>query len=328
MAKYTLIVALAFTLVVPFAGCSSGPPAQDSTPQEETSLIRFEYARVMMGSKARIVLYQEYEHQAAAKASLAFDEIQHLNDVLSDYDPNSEAMLLISRPSNQWHSVSEDLSDVLLKSARVWVASGGAFDPTIGPVIQVWRDAVTTGELPATRILRVARSHVGMNLIEIDKQESAVRLATEGMRLDFGGIGKGYAAGRALEILQGLDAPCAMVDLGGDLAIGNAPPETDGWVVTIDTGIDNPKELTLTNCGVATSGDLYRFIEIDGNRFSHIVDPRTGQGLTTRIAVTVVADEPWLADALASAYSVIGNDQADGLRDAFPDARVFIQTAE
>jgi len=282
----------------------------------------------MMGSKARIVLYQEFEYEALTKASLAFDTIQHLNDVLSDYDPNSEAMQLVSKPANRWHNVSNDLADVLSKSAKVWVASGGAFDPTVGPITQLWRAAAKSGEAPEPRAVREARSRVGLNLIEIDQAESAVRLATDGMRLDFGGIGKGYAAQRALETLEGLDAPIAFVDLGGDLAIGDAPPETKGWVISIESGVDNTKDITLTNCGVATSGDLYQFIEIDGIRYSHIVDPRTGLGLTTRIAVTVIADEPWLADALASALSVLGEEDSVHLREAFPDAQVFITTAD
>lgn len=322
-----LTAVLALTLMLPVAGCGSGPKAEDSAPQDEPILSRFEYARVLMGSKARIVLYQEFEHEAATKARLAFDEIEHLNDVLSDYDPNSEAMKLVARPAGQWHDVSEDLADALFKSARVWVASDGAFDVTIGPISKLWRETAKSEKLPANSVLRDARSRVGMNLIEIDKDELAVRFATDGMRLDFGGIGKGYAAGRALEVLQGLDAPIALVDLGGDLAIGEAPPDSEGWVVAVDTGPGEAEDMTLTNCGVATSGDLFRFIEIDGKRYSHIVDPRTGMGLTTRIAVTVIDKEPWVADALASAYSVIGTS-SDKLEDAFPNAKVFIRSAE
>ena len=225
MVKHILVTALAITLLLPLAACSSSQKADADTQSAEPILTRFEYARVLMGSKARIVLYQEHEHEAAAKARLAFDEIQHYNIVLSDYDPNSEAMQLVGMPANEWHTVSEDLADVLLKSARVWVISGGAFDPTVGPLTQLWRESAETGEAAPRHVLREARSRVGMNKVEIDQEELAVRLATDGMRLDFGGIGKGYAAGKALEVLVGLGAPIALVDLGGDLAIGD-PPQT------------------------------------------------------------------------------------------------------
>ncbi|GAB5495610.1 MAG: FAD:protein FMN transferase [Phycisphaerales bacterium] len=324
MTRYTLMTAFVFTLVVPLLGCGTNPGHAPGSASKEPILTRFEYARVLMGSKARIVLYQEHEHEAVAKARLAFDEIEHLNTVLSDYDPTSEAMRLVENEPDQWVVISEDLLDVLLKSAKVWAASDGAFDPTIGPVTHFWR-ATTDQEITLdSKVLADARTRVGFDLLEIDSAESRVRLMTDGMVFDFGGIGKGYAAGRALETLRSLGAPIALVDIGGDIAIGTPPPGTDGWVVTIETGLGESKDRSLAECGVATSGDLYRFVEIDGKRYSHIVDPRTGMGLTSRVAVTVIAKEPWLADALASAMSVLGEADSERLRDAYPDADVFI----
>lgn len=326
MTRYTLITALAFTLVVPLLGCASSPKPEPEVASKEPILTRFEYARVLMGSKARIVLYQEHEHEAVAKARIAFEEMERLNSILSDYDPNSEAMRLVANEPGRWVEVSEDLLDVLLKSAKVWAASDGAFDPTIGPVTHTWRDVADQSSMPDRTALEEARSRVGFELLEIDTGESKVRLKTDEMVFDFGGIGKGYAAGRALETLRGLDAPVALVDLGGDIAVGTPPPGRRGWVVTIETGLGETEDRVLADCGVATSGDLYRFIEIDGERYSHIIDPRTGMGLTTRVAVTVIADEPWLADALASAFSVLGEEDSEGLRDAYPDPEVFITT--
>ncbi|RNC81822.1 MAG: FAD:protein FMN transferase [Phycisphaera sp.] len=326
MTRYTLITALAFTLVAPLLGCGSSSKPEPEVASKEPILTRFEYARVLMGSKARIVLYQEHEHEAVAKARIAFEEMEHLNTVLSDYDPNSEAMRLVVNGPGRWTEISEDLLDVLLKSAKVWAASDGAFDPTIGPVTHIWRKAADQASMPDSTVLADACSRVGFELLEIDSGESKVRLKTDGMVFDFGGIGKGYAAGRALETLRDLDAPAALVDLGGDIAIGRPPPGSEGWVVSIETGLGKTEDRVLADCGVATSGDLYRFVEIDGERYSHIADPQTGKGLTTRIAVTVIADEPWLADALASAFSVLGEEDSEGLRDAYPDAEVHITT--
>lgn len=316
--------ALVFTLLVPLLGCGSSPNPEPEVASQEPILTRFEYARVLMGSKARIVLYQEHEHEAVAKARIAFEEMEHLNAVLSDYDPNSEAMLLVTNEPGRWTEISEDLLDVLLKSAKVWAASDGAFDPTIGPVTHIWRNAAAHSSMPSGTVLSDARSRAGFELLEIDSDVSKVRLKTNGMVFDFGGIGKGYAAGRALETLRDLDAPIALVDLGGDIAIGKPPPGSEGWSISIETGLGEKEDRVLADCGVATSGDLYRFVEIDGERYSHIIDPRTGMGLTARIAVTVIADEPWLADALASAFSVLGEVDAEGLRDAYPDAEVFM----
>lgn len=317
---HATILVVILTALILFPGCTSSPPPPKAEEAEaEPSLRRFEFARVQMGSRARIVLYDTVEPAAAKKAEAAFEEIEHLNLVMSDYDEKSEASRLTQKPAKAWHPVSDDLLDVLQKSARVWSVSGGAFDPTIGPVTQIWRKAMASGELPEAATLREARSHVGFDLVEIDTEEGRVRLLSEGMGLDFGGIGKGYAADRALEIVMDLGARSALVDLGGDLAIGDAPPGEKGWSIEIDAG-DAYSTRVLENVGVATSGARYRYIEADGVRYSHIIDPRRGIGLTDPIGVTVIAEKAWQADALASAASVLGRDRVESLRRSFRKA--------
>ena len=274
-----------------------------------------------MGSRARIVVYAENDPTEAAAD--AFDRIAELERVLSDYDQSSEAMRLTRAPAGAWQVVSPDLLDVLVRSQRLWIASSGAFDPTVGPLTRLWRDARRSGELPSEAELAEARHATGFEHVEIDERLGRVRLSRDGMTLDFGGIGKGYAAGAALAVLRDAGFPASLVDMGGDLALGSPPPGARGWRIAIATGLDEQRDEWLRDVGVATSGDLERFIEIDGVRYSHIVDPRTGLGLTRRVAVAVVSPEPWFADAAASAASVSPGLARD-LERMVPGTRIIV----
>lgn len=277
-----------------------------------------------MGTRARVVLHAPDEDSAAAAAGRAFAEITRLERIMSDYDPNSEAMRLCRAQHGAWHDVSPDLLDVLEKSRRVWKASAGAFDPTIGVLTRLWREARRTGELPAREKLDDARARVGLDKLRVDPDRARVLLERDGMRLDFGGIGKGYAAGRALDLLREMGHASALVEIGGDLALGEPPPGQSGWRIRVRTGLDDDRQLVLSNVGVATSGDLDQSVEIGGVRYSHILDPQTGLGLTERIAVTAIAPEAWLADALASAASVMDPALSPSLARRWPKAKVIL----
>jgi thiamine biosynthesis lipoprotein len=190
-------------------------------------------------------------------------------------------------------TVSDDLRDVLRAAVAVSEASDGAFDVTVGPLVALWRAARATGRLPDAAALEAARAKVGWRKLEV--RGNHVELAP-GMRLDLGGIGKGYAADAALATLRARGVERALVDIGGDLALGEGP-----WTVRV---AGEPRE--LERCGVAASGDTERFVEVDGVRYSHLLDPRTGLGLTHGIEVTVIAPTATEADAWASAASVLG----------------------
>ena len=280
-----------------------------------------------MGGRANLTFYAPDQYRATLAAMAVMKEITVQEQILSDYTYDSESMQLVEKAPNEWHDASLDLVEILSCSRDVWNVSGGAFDPTVGPVTHIWRPAIKEAVRPDPDELRHALERVGMQHLELDEEHSRVRFDRVGMLLDFGGIGKGYAAQEALDVLREHDCPSAIVDLGGDLAIGDPPPGQEGWRITIDNGLELPYEIVLANVGVATSGDLYRHIEIDGVRYSHIIDPKTGLGLTRSVAVTVIAPEPWLADALASAASVMGEAGLEQLRAAYPHAEIFLREA-
>ena len=188
--------------------------------------------------------------------------------------------------------------------------TGGAFDVTLGPVIRLWRDARKQKRLPDPAALAEARGRCGFRNLVLDAAARTVSLKMPGMLLDLGGIAKGYAADEALRVLRDHGIRSALVAASGDLAIGDPPPGKTGWRVGIDS-LNAPESkftrvLELRNAAVSTSGDTEQFLEIGGVRYSHIIDPATGMGLTDRIAVTVVAEKGIDADGLATAVSVLG----------------------
>ena len=282
-----------------------------------------------MGSRCTITLYAQAESQAAVAAGDAFKEIAQIERALTDYDPSSEAMRVTQAPLGDWIRVSEILWDVLDRSEQFHALSSGAFDPTVGAYTHLWRSSRNEDRIPTSTELEQASQSVGFGNLDIDRHQNRLRVRVEGMILDFGGIGKGYAADKALGILVDRGYPSAMVNLGGDLAVGDPPPnENRGWVVEIQSGIQRHRQVRLANCGIATSGDLERFFVHQDIRYSHILDPRTGIGLTEQRAVSVIAEDATAADALASIVSVMGKSGADEMKRLFPTVEIELVIGE
>ncbi len=316
-------------LVLCLATLACGPLAAfDAVPKQhlEEEIQRFEYKQVHMGVQARIILYAPDSSTAHRAAAAAFDRIAALDAIMSDYRSDSELMRLAARGKGRWTRVSEDLYHVLVVADGLSRRSDGAFDITIGPIVALWRKARRSGNLPADSALAVARSKSGWRLVELDSANQSVRLDADGMRLDLGGIAKGYAADEALAVLRDYGVTRALIEFGGDIAAGDPPPKSDGWRVLIPLLDAADQEVTITNGAVSVSGDTQQFVEIDGSRYSHVVDPRTGRGLTGGIAVTVIADRAMLTDALATTLSVMGPDAGKALLDAYyPTVRAYFR---
>ncbi len=264
-----------------------------------------------MGMPFVITLYSDDEAVANRAFAAAFARIAALDAMLSDYQVDSElSRLSLTSGGGQAVPVSDDLWNVLEAGQQLAVASDGAFDVTVGPVVKLWRRARRTHQLPPADMLASARQSVGYRHLVLDESARTAKLVEHDMRLDLGGIAVGYALDEALRVLNEHGIKSALLDGSGDILAGDPPPGADGWRISIapreeqDTSIH--RTIRLANQAVTTSGDAWQHVEIDGVRYSHIVDPRTGLGLTDRTSATVVANKCITADSLATAACVLG----------------------
>jgi thiamine biosynthesis lipoprotein len=278
--------------------------AQPAIPLTEAD--RQEFSMPLMGTEFRIVVYHPDNLKVEEAVEKAFKRVAVLEKVFSDYEENSEVSWLSDAGKAQ--DVSDELWDLMQYSLEVSQRSEGAFDVSVGALTKVWRKAIRQGAFPDQRELNQAFATVGYQHIKMKEKNKSIKLEKEGMRLDFGAIAKGYAVDEAMAWLRKYKIYTALVDGGGDIVLGNAPPGQKGWEVELPEKLENGelsfKKAYLANTAVATSGDTYRFIEHEGKRYSHIIDPRTGLGLTNRRIVTVTAPSCLAADAWATAASV------------------------
>lgn len=291
------------------------------TPLLASPLDRFEAVEPHMGTLFRIVLYADSEDRAAAGFQAAFARAAELDRTLSDYLPQSELNRLCEQAVDRPTPVSEDLFGVLERAQELAYRSSGAFDPTAGRLTRLWRQARKTGRLPSKQALEEARKNSGYAHLYLDSNGRYATL-TAPLRLDLGGIAKGYAADAMLRVLRELGLHRALVAASGDIRVGTPPPGRKGWRVAAEAFGETVEVLELADAAISTSGDSEQYVEIGGVRYSHIVDPRTGLGLTKRLAVTVIADRSVDADALATALSVAGPAAAGRLLP--PRARAIV----
>lgn len=289
------------------AGCSS---------VERQPLSRFEFAKPQMGAPFRIVLYARDHSQAEAAANAAFRRVEELNEKLSDYETDSELnQLSRTSGSGRFVPVSDDLWRVLVEAQRLARLSDGAFDITVGPCVNLWRKARREKRFPGSN--RLAEAHQAVGYEKLELRRGTARLMAPDMKLDLGGIAKGYAVDEAMKVLARHGIHRALVGAAGDIGVSAPPPGKAGW--QIEAG-SPPRTLTLSHAAISTSGDLFQHVELDGVRYSHIVDPRTCVGLTNQLQVTVVARNSTTADALGTAISVLGPEKGQRLLKHFPGA--------
>ena len=290
---------------------------------EPAPLQRFAFEKAEMGLPFRITLFAPDEQTAKAASDAALARVEALNGVLSDYDDESEISRL-SRTSGSGKAVplSDDLWRVLERGQAMAERTDGAFDVTVGPLVNLWRRARRKQELPSPELIAEMRARVGFRHLKLDAEKRTAELLIADMRLDVGSIGKAYAVDAALAVLQARGITRALVGGSGDMAAGDPPPGLPGWrieVAALDAeGAPPPRIVHLANRGIATSGDVFQRVEIDGKRYSHIVDPHTGLGLTDHSLVTVIAADCFTANCYTTSASVLRPERGLKLIDATP----------
>ena len=301
-------------------GNSSYALQSDAAPLE-----RFEYRQLHLGVQVRIILYAPDKQVAKRSARAAFERIATLEDIFSDYRKHSELMRLSAQAGGPPVQISPDLFRVLRSSQRLARRTHGAFDVTVGPYVRLWRQVRESRQLPSTSQLRRADTLVGWEKMKLDVQRRTVRLCVPGMRLDAGGIAKGYILDRALAALQEHGVERALLRAGGDIVVSGAPPGREGWHVEVANAGSEQRYVTIEHAAIASSGDTQQFVEIDGARYSHVVDPRTGWALRSRTAATVIAPNGMTADSYATALTVMGPEEGRKLVEGRPGVSAYVR---
>ena len=291
--------------------------------------------RLIMGTFARVVAVAADSSSAKECIDAAFAELQKVDELMSSYKSDSEISEVNRNGFKRAVKVSESTYRVLRKSVEFSKLTGGAFDITIGPLADLWRSAAEANSVPADAELATARSRVGYEKLLLDANDMSVRFAVDGMKLDLGGIAKGFAIDRAIEAMQKNVAAGGMVDVGGDIRCFGTPPRGKStWLI----GLQNPSEkieipigtgepllvLQLTGAAIATSGNYRRFALIEGKKYGHIMDRRTGKSTKGLSSVTIIAKCAADADALATAVSVMGAEKGLALIEKIPQTEAIL----
>ena len=267
-----------------------------------------------MGSPFHVIFFCKDSIQANEAADGSFRLVDSLNQIFSDYISESELNLLCATAGmDSFVSVSAPLFEIFLLADEAWKISRGRFDITVGPLSSVWRKARREKMFPHPDTIFQAKQKVGWNNVIIDKENQRVKLLQKKMQLDPGGIAAGYIAQKVVHFLETQNITSALVDASGDIVCTNAPPGKNGWTI----GINQPGEanrllekyLELKNCSVSTSGDVFQYIEHNGKRYSHIIDPITGYGSSFQRNVTIIVKDGADADWLATTFSILPHNQ-------------------
>ncbi len=270
---------------------------------------RYVFSADKMGSPLNIVFFASSDSQATQLSIDCFKLIDSLIHIFSDYDSTSEISHINQLAGINLTKVSACMYDMLSVSTDAYYKSKGAYNIAIGPLSVLWRSARKTKIFPSTQEVDSGRCLINYNKIHFNQKDSTIYLTQKGMRLDVGGLGKGFIAHKALNYLQTNGIDEAMVDAGGKIVVCMPYNKKNHWTIGINISQKREeildKRLHLKNAAVATSGDVYQFFNYNGIKYSHIIDPTTGYGLTTLKNVTVIANNGVLADWLATACSVM-----------------------
>ena len=282
-----------------------------AAPQE---LQKYTYEQVHFGNIPVELTFYAADERAGFEAALAaFQRVEELAAAMSDYelDPPS-ALNRIAAEAPRPVPVPKELLSALQRAIELHAVTGGAFDVTAKPFVQLWRTSRKLGALPPKHRIANARRYVDISALKLDPEARTAALAKQGMWLDLGGLAKGLIGDEVIALFKRRGIPRCRYRAGGDMVFGDAPPNADGWRVVVpdllvDEDGEGPQPLTFlaSNSAASVSGDVYRYVEIDGVRYAHVIDPRTGLGVTNRRVTCVRGPRGVDTDPLATAGLVL-----------------------
>jgi FAD:protein FMN transferase len=305
-AAITASLAVALAAFV-FSPAAAAPRSKH--PGEHDTRVTIERARILMGTTCTMTAEGLDSSWTSASVDIAMNEIDRLDGILSSWRQDSELSRLNAAGAEQRIQCSPDLYSVTDSALALARATDGAFDPTIEPYNRAW-DMRGAGRVPEASELVDARGRVGWINVQTESGTQTVRFRLDGMGLDFGGIGKGYALDHAAEVLRQRKLLRVLLNFGGEL---EGFTDGEAWVIEIADPTDRMRpivKLVLRRGAVSTSGQGERGVTVNGRHYGHILDPHSGQPIDTEATVTVVARTGALADGLSTALLVMGRDKA------------------
>ncbi len=284
-------------------------------------------SRMSMGSLYTIELHGPDASDLPRIAGLALDEVDRLDRMMSHYRRDSTLSRVNRDAAAAPVAVEPELFEVIAESLRYSRDSGGAFDITVGPLMKAWGFFRDDGRVPAEEELARARGRIGYRHVIANPADRTIRFTRPGVELDLGGIGKGYAVDRVVAILKDHDIPAALVSAGGSTiyALG-APPDRDGWPLDVQDPLDAGRiaiTLHVRDRALSISGSSEQFFERDGVRYSHVMDPRSGQPVRHVLGVAVLAPTGIAGDALDNALFVAGVREGPRLLQSYPETEAI-----
>jgi thiamine biosynthesis lipoprotein len=273
-----------------------------------------------------------YGPQAEAAVKEAFAEIKRLHDLTNNFDENSEVSKISSQAGQAPVAVDVELFEIIKLSNELSDKLDSVFDITIGPLTELWSVGHKGEFVPTEAEIAKVRPLVNYKLIKLDEASHTVFLPQSGMKLDLGGIAKGYAVDRAIEILKSKGIKSALVNAGGDVRVIGQRPDGTPWRI----GIQHPRNnegmigvVSLTDWdNMETSGDYQRFFMKDNERYSHILDPRTGRQPRSITSITIVGNNSGADDVLSTVLFIVGVERGMELLKEFPGTEAVFVTNE
>nr|WP_281273117.1 FAD:protein FMN transferase [Desulfosoma caldarium] len=282
-----------------------------------------------MGTVVSMAVVSQDAHQAYEALEAAFEEMARLEAMMSVFREDSELSRVNREASRHPVTVSPELYRVIELSLHISQITQGAFDITVGPLMNLWPFDKNEKKLPSSQAIQEALSRVGYHHVVLSSKDRSVFFSVPGMVLDLGGIAKGFAIDQAVNVLKGRGIAAALVNAGGDILAYGTKPDGQPWRV----GLQHPRNsqdlltvLTMSDQAMVTSGDYERYFLVDGKRYSHIVDPRSGFTARATASVTVMADSAAFADGLATGILVLGPEDGMAVVESLPGVHALIMT--
>jgi thiamine biosynthesis lipoprotein len=282
---------------------------------------------ILMGSSFEITVVAEDEDFAKESLAIAKKEIIRIEDLISSWDQKSETSRINRNAGIAAVEVSKELFDLIFRAQQISKLSSGAFDLTFAAIDKLWNFDGRESEMPNPDTLKASVFNIGYQLIELDEESLTVFLPKKGMKIGFGAIGKGYAADRAKQLLVERGVLGGIINASGDMNTWGTKPDGSSWTIGIVNPMNNKKVFSwfsLEHNAVVTSGDYEKFTQINGRRYSHIIDPRTGIPSQGIVSCTVFAGKAELADAIATAIFVMGVESGLFLIDQLPNIEAIL----